>query len=513
MVFRSFKIFLTVFFLFSIGKADALGTKHPVLQLVEWELFANAGIQRTSRGLEDTIETMATAILERISDAEIPVEIRKELGVNLKKFRNGDEFERYAIVGELDEELTKKIVLMPAPIEYLEIPVDVLSQAGRLFKHQINVESLPLAKEYMMFQRNGKDYIRWYIHPLAEKEELDIFKILEEVTGETPKVKKGFAKFHFTASRSLVLFRQSYDDAISVKLSLPLAPGEFKDKRIRMNELSAWCRHNTYISTVLNKKGTEHLNFLYEPLGLGISTKTGFEDGMLFRDLSLLKRGYYLMPAFAIFNRAGGIVSEKNNSENSNSWWKNHFITPFAKGMAEFRALTGEEHTSAHSQNVLAILDSDFKPTQQVALRDSDFYADEVVFDQINTKIKNKKGLVSKTTQGAFFILQNGLPENGVLNAETYKEWITDYFNIYKKRFSEVTGYPESSIFVNSKSSSNAWDPIYRNSSEILDGGYLAFNDHFFTSESKLEWLNSSKPTVSAQPTQSVNFCSNLFGL
>ncbi|MGZ3694951.1 MAG: hypothetical protein ACXWQO_12365, partial [Bdellovibrionota bacterium] len=185
------------------------GAKHPVAQLVEWELTANAEMK------PDALRRMALVILNRADVLDIPQKIKD--AIDVPAFRGSDAATKLSILNKLSDEELKEIVVNPAPIEYFELPEAKLHQISKQLPHEIQVDGLDLAKSYVKFEKDGVPYVRWYLHPLTEAKNSQIAKVFKEMFGTELTPQSGFAKFHFTASRSVILFKDSYDDAISLK--------------------------------------------------------------------------------------------------------------------------------------------------------------------------------------------------------------------------------------------------------------------------------------------------------
>ncbi|MGZ3694596.1 MAG: hypothetical protein ACXWQO_10475, partial [Bdellovibrionota bacterium] len=414
------------------------GAKHPVAQLVDWELAANAEMK------PEALRRMALVILDRADLQDLPQKIKD--AIDVPGFQGSDAATKLGILEKLSPEQLKEIAVIPAPIEYFELPEAKLHQISKQLPHEIPVEGLDRAKSYVNFEKDGVPYVRWYLHPLADAKESQIAKLFKEMFGMELAPQSGFAKFHFTSSRSVILFKGSYDDAISVKLSLKAAEGPFKDKTIHLKEYSAWSGHNAYLADVL-PNGSPSMTFQREPYGLGVGSSAG-EDAFLFRHLgNNPEKGYYL-PAFSVFDeKVGAAIAKLNGSSDPLAYWEEHLLKPLANGMADLRANAGAEHTSAHSQNLMVELDKNMRPTGRIVLRDFDFYIDNPVYQKLNRVVKNSEGLVRDGFQPHIFSLRNGLYTlPSWMREEDYHSWIKKYFADFADHYSQVTGIPRASI-------------------------------------------------------------------
>lgn len=421
----------------SVG-AWAAGKKHPVAQLVEWELGANPAIQ------EEALRKMAQVILERAKLEDFPESVKNKIDV--AKYRNNPEALE-AVVKRTPLSTLKEIVAVPAPLQYFELPVDQLAQ---LTKHKFELpgEAAEQAKHIIYFQKNGQKYARWFIHPLANPDDVVARREFKSIFGEAPAVQQGDYKFHFTSSRSLIVFNENYDDAISLKLSLPKAEGPFKNKAIHLKEFSAWGRHNQYLESLAPGGTLPHMQLMQEPYGLGIGvTGESTEDAFLFRRIDeLTKKNRYLLPAFAVFDeKVGRQIAEMNGSKNPADFWQKNLIEPLAQATAELRAYTGMEHTSPHSQNMMVELDENFRPTGKIVVRDFDFYIDRDLFAKLNKVVENSNGMIwTNGLQRHNYSLKHGMKEYpSWLSPSRYADWVEHYFEHFRANYSHITGIPE----------------------------------------------------------------------
>jgi hypothetical protein len=430
----------------TFGGPPVPGEKHPVAQLVEWELTANNAMSH------DALARMADAVLKNVDTATFPPNL---LPFSLKAFRERDLEAQKSLIGALTDRELKLIVQIPAPLQYFEIPQDQIAALGNYSPHELQSELGQKAKELVYFEKNGVPYVRWFLHPLASPDRSEIANAIEAKFKYKPAPISGEYKFNFTSSRSMIVFKKSYDDAISLKVSLPAAEGPFKNKQIHLKEYSAWTRLNSYMDDTLPETSTESMIMLNEPLGLGAGTP-GREDAFLFRDLHELpgKKRYYL-PAFSVLDsETGAAIAKLNGSNDPLKFWEKNLLEPMANGFAELRAKTGAEHTSPHSQNLMVELDEHMKPTGRIVLRDFDFYLDESAYDKFNRVVTNKEGLIDRRfgdkvakIQRHGFSLRNGLANlPSWMTEKDYGQWVKKYFDAFANKYSEITGIPKAHI-------------------------------------------------------------------
>ena len=118
-------------------------------------------------------------------------------------------------------------------------------------------------------------------------------------------------------------------------------------------------------------------NFIYldEPAVFGIKA---LDQGMIIRMLGELpSRGKHYIPGFSVLHEEEGKhIAKLNGSDDPAEFWKEHYIKPLGRGIAELFAMTGLAYDSPHSQNFLVELDNNFKPTGKIVFRDlGDSYA------------------------------------------------------------------------------------------------------------------------------------------
>ncbi len=347
------------------------------------------------------------------------------------------------------EELLR-VVATPIPISYYEIPLAALENEG-MMKHELRAQADVFAEKSLFFERNGRKYVRWFMHPLAHQPPIESIASSLRWKGVWLKRKKGPYRARLTASRSLIIDDGDPRHSFSLKLSLPRAPGSFQEKNIFMKEWTAWTRHNHYLSDLLTQFSIPELQFQYESVGAGLSGKQ--EDGMLSRTLSGLRDGErYYLPSFALFDdQVPRWIAKRNGSSDPVAFWRKEFIQPLASALAKLRAHTGARHTSPHSQNLLIELDRSWKPTGRVILRDADFYIDEAQFRKLNRVIPagQTQGLVERSHSEApelleeRFMLRRGIGRTpSWLGDDGYATWAQEYFETFARTYSETTGIP-----------------------------------------------------------------------
>lgn len=428
--------------------SDSTPSSAPVRQLVEWEIGANASMD------DDALRRLALHVLGHSRDSDFPPGLLAKV-VKLARFASLAELRASlkrgsaAAVTRLSRADLAALAAVPVPIEYYEIPWEELQRIGPVQEHSLASVGDKNAKQSVFFERHGKRYVRWFVHPLEAAPPIRSIVAQLATRGVGVVKRVGDYKAHFTASRSLIVFKSpSYEDAISLKVSLPTANGPFGNKAIRMKEWNAWSNHNRYLEDALVPGAAPELAFQPEPTGVGLRTDTSHgsvEDGFLVRSLQALTRdGHYYLPAFALLDeKVGREIARRNGSDDPAAFWRKHFLEPFARGAADLRAYTGAQHTSPHSQNLLVELDRDLRPTGKVVLRDADFYVDQDALQYLNRVIPKDQetGMAQNGGRHEQFTLRNGLKQlPSWLSDDEYARWTRDYFETYGRRYAEVTG-------------------------------------------------------------------------
>ncbi|MCB0411610.1 MAG: hypothetical protein KDD22_03745 [Bdellovibrionales bacterium] len=489
------------------------GNEHPVFQLVKWELTANPELGRES------FIRMGHAILCNLGTQELPNRLKAKL--NLHAFQSADHDSQIEMVNLLTDDELKTLIVIPAELKYLEVSE---AEFNKLSDHRVfELENGGLEKfrALIQFKKYGMTYYRWPIHPLAKSEDSPVFKMIERLRGQAPKLKKGFLKFNFTSSRSLIVFHDSYDDSISLKISLPKGEGPFKQKAVSMKGWRAWTDHNRWLKAFSPDESNPHLVLLREPYGLALADSTlSIDDGLLARDLKdLLGGAFYYLPVFSVMTDTAGVeIATLNGSDDPYAFWTEHLIRPLAMAISELRARTGAEHTSPHSQNLMVELDSELKPTGRIVLRDFDFYIDDNIFYELNSLGLKSEGLTRSGFQFVGFALRNGfqtLPS--WLDDKKFGQWIEQYFQVYRDHFSKVTEIPPETAF----DSADIYKYSYWQYVPVLDRDYLTgakanFHVIYFSTLSRfrdwyLNWLSGKEgaqpinPDLNSTPSQDLS--------
>lgn len=305
----------------------------------------------------------------------------------------------------------------------------------------------PKVKDSLVFRKDGIDYVRWLVNPEDTKWHLQVAEFLQNHGLEAEL--KSELKGHLTASRSLIAYNPANGVSFSVKVSTNLTGGNWKDKKQTWDDAKQIRKISDWIVEVTGNMRADTLVIMDEPLAMGIGE---LDQGLIVRSLNNVPAGdVYYFPGFsALHSSEGRRIAELNGASNIADFWNEHYNKPLARALAEFSAYTGVFYDSPHSQNFMIELDSEFKPTGKIVLRD---FGDAYVLDEFvkNTDFKkvaeiwerdNVSHMKFKTAVG----LLHGNAHPDWVNANTYKQWGVDFYKEYEHLFSEISGVPENEL-------------------------------------------------------------------
>ncbi len=353
-----------------------------------------------------------------------------------------------AIVGERSSETFD--------LYHYEIPLRLLKQD---FAHGLDEK----VRESLVFTRDGEEYVRWLVNPEDTKWHLQVAEFLSRhgVQAELKTVLKG----HLTASRSLIAFNPENGVSFSVKVSTNQTGGNWKDKKQTWDDAKQIRKISDWINEVTHTMRTDTLIIMDEPLALGIEE---LDQGLIVRSLNDVPEGevYYLPGFSALHSSEGRKIAEMNGATDVAAFWNQHYNLPLARALAEFSAYTGVYYDSPHSQNFMIELDSEFRPTGKVVLRD---FGDAYVLDEFvkNTDFKkvaeiwerdNVAHMKLKTAVG----LLHGNAHPDWIDVATYKAWGEEFYSEYEKLFSEITGVPVDELKTVTMGSSGGFSYHYK---------------------------------------------------
>jgi hypothetical protein len=336
------------------------------------------------------------------------------------------------------------------PLYHYDIPVEKLGVGH-------SVAELP--KKYhqeLIFEKNGKRYIRWIINPEDTVYHLKVKAWLKK--NDLNDQPKQLFLGHLTASRSIVVYSPDDPDRplFSVKVSTNRTGGKWKkDKNVDLKQVKESLASSRLAKKVLEQSPSpfKTLVLLNEPaifsLPLEGKEKASQNQGMIIRDLSPMKKNFHYLPGFsALDDKVGKDIAKKNGSSDPATFWEEHYIKPVARGSAELSAVMGLSMTSSHNQQWLIELDEQYRPTGKIFLRDFNdshifrhFYHSPNQFDKEFVKIMGQ-GKYVKNHILVQFGLFHGMPLPSWLKQSHLKKYPEVFFEEFDQHYSYMTGIP-----------------------------------------------------------------------
>ncbi len=326
--------------------------------------------------------------------------------------------------------------------EHIEVPLTHI--------YEINfAKNLPeWLKEALIFQRDGQKWLRWIIHP--EDKDLHIALIRSMQQQGIPVVKGQHFEGYFSASRSMFLQDPVTQKYFSVKVSTDHVNGEAQRKLWSADEARAARTISDLIASAGKQSKLKHLTFLSD--GGSISVRDSRNSALSIRDLSPLEQeGKVYLPGFSITDSTlGRSIAQANGAGNPVEYWRQHYVEPVARAMAELAMNYGLAADSLHGQNVLLEMqrtERGLQPTGRVVLRDvadvfiaSEIFAAAFQMDaksfaklhpEVADQVVQRKMPVSMT-----FLGTNGAARNAPdwLSARDYAEWGRAFFAAFEEQ-------------------------------------------------------------------------------
>lgn len=360
----------------------------------------------------------------------------------------------------------------PIAMENYEVPLRLLvadREAGK-----------SMYSDSFLFQKDGELYVRWVINPEDTQWFLEFEEFLEE-NGVSKQRHKYFTGYQ-TASRSYIVEDPNSGIQFSLKTSTNKTGGKWSNKKQEWGDALDIRYTSDYIQNGLQRIQLKDTVILTEPFAVGVPQ---INQAMVVRDLGELSSGkYYYLPGFsALEENVGKDIALENGSKNPAEFWRENYIKPLGRSLAEYQADFGLSFDSPHSQNFLIELNKNFKPTGRIVLRD---LGDTYLFGDF-LKSVGREDLIERygsghVTNGSFMasagVLHGNRPPTWI-NQSIYSEWSSAFHSEYSKRMSELTGVPlnelnsfvaptPSSLSYTSRSiqtrNSKAWDLYLSNS-------------------------------------------------
>ena len=326
-------------------------------------------------------------------------------------------------------------------MEHYEIPLDALES-------DISKRIPPEVRDSLIFERDGKKFVRWIINPEDTKWHKEVEKWLTK-KGLSKQRHKHFSAY-MTASRSYILEDPVTKAQFSAKVSTDVTGGAWRDKKQPIDDARQVRMAADFVQEELEKGGpVTHSFIMDEPAMFGIAD---LDQAMLVRSLNTLTSDdHYYLPGFsAVHEKVGAMIAKKNGAKNVAEFWNEHYNKPLARALAEFTARFGLAFDSPHSQNFLVELDKDMKPTGKVVIRDfgdsyltTEFFIAKGRADFI--KRWEPDNIIQKEVHMAIGLLHgNDMPS--WLSERQYIAWGRDFFEEYEKEISKIAGVARSEL-------------------------------------------------------------------
>lgn len=328
-------------------------------------------------------------------------------------------------------ERSNESVAMP----HYEIPL-------RMLRNQKEFNLDPRIYQSLVFKKNGEDYVRWVVNPEDTKWYKDVEKFMTD--NGLKAERKTYFKGYQTASRSYIAIDPNNGAQFSIKTSTNQTGGAWRDKKQDYWDGFDIMLVSDLMNRLQRQKEFENLKIMQEPLAFGIHS---IDQSIVVRDLADLSRSNNKMyiPGFSVlFETVGRDIARRNGSDNPYEFWGKHYVEPMAKAAAEVVARTGIWFDSPHSQNFLVELDSNYRPTGKVVLRDlGDVYVNEQFMKKMNennllNEFSTKENIV-ETLRISFGPLHGNVAPSWI-DYPKYNAWGEKFAQVFKSEFKKRTG-------------------------------------------------------------------------
>lgn len=352
-------------------------------------------------------------------------------------------------------------------IPHFEIPLKMLSlDFADRFPQNI--------RKHLLFKKNGETYVRWILNPEDTKWYLEVEEYFKS-KGLTLEKKYYFTGYQ-TASRSYIVEDPGKEIQFSVKSSTNKTGGYWADKKQPVGEADDSRLNADFLAEIASKQSFEHIVIMDEPAIMKLSA---IDQAVVIRDLQDLntaKSDKIYVPGFSVLHeQAGREIAAKNGSNNPYEFWTEHYVKATARALGELGARTGMQFDSPHSQNFLVELDSNYKPTGRIVLRDlADLYIYRDMINVLHPEAAkylaafSQKGNVLSSIAAGFGPLHGNTSPSWVSD-DQYAKWKDIFFQEFEGTFSKVSGlnmqaYKSSSGSMNGRYFGNSYrvskDPV-----------------------------------------------------
>lgn len=329
-------------------------------------------------------------------------------------------------------------------MEHYEIPLELVEKDIAARANKAFVDS-------MIFERDGKKYVRWVINPEDTKWHVEVANFLIS-KGITP-IKKTHFVGYMTASRSYIVVDPNSGAEFSIKMSTDHTGGNWKDKQQTWDDAKQIRMMTDFVADQVAKQpALRNAILLDEPMAFGIKE---LDQGIVIRSYENLKNsGKRYAPGFSVVHTKMGqqlATASGYATMATAQFWEENYNKPLARALAEFAALTGMVYDSPHSQNFLVELDNKNRPTGKIVLRDfGDTYLSKEYFEAAGrTDILTaweQSNIKSTYTPMAVGILHGNTPptwldaKTNYFSKKSYDQWGREFFTEFEKEFTKQTG-------------------------------------------------------------------------
>jgi hypothetical protein len=325
-------------------------------------------------------------------------------------------------------------------LKHFEIPLSFLEKD---FASDLD----PKVKDSLVFNKNGTPFFRWVISPEDTKYHKEVSEFLASKGMDTTTY--SYLKGYYSASRSLIVYNENNRAAFSLKTSTDNTAGNWTDKKQTWDDSQQIRQISDWVKGATEKMDIKTLVIQDEPMAVGIKS---LDMGIVIRSLGELPQDHkYYIPGFsALHEHVGAEIAALNGSNDPAKFWEENYVKPLANALGELSAITGSFHTSPHSQNFLIELDANKKPTGKLVVRDfGDSYINKKIL--ANTKYAHlvdmwEENYVFHSKLPTRFGVLHGTKNPSWVSEQIYLKWSEIFYDVFEKRFSEISGIPVSEL-------------------------------------------------------------------